>query len=1178
MTTHLSVRLAWHDRGWDGCVCDAPQLNASCIVHQHIREQRDDVREEQAAGIPLADLGGWLPPCSRDTGAFARRGYETTHHDPLEFRSLLPVPETIPGYSCCPSPYRWMREENFRDVCNAEGLAIRGPDRPKQAGWVTEADRQRELLRHFWKKVEAGRSLIFFYCNHGNPLDESTPRVIVGVGRVKEMGPQLYFGSRPGYADQYPVWSRRITQDYPDQGVRLPYQEYLRGGHPLEGIICRVPNSALPDFSYVGEHVSDDVAVSILERIIQSVERVRAEGRVPGDWDGRLAWLNEALDDTWTGRGAYPGIGSVLQYLGCEKGAAFHRLVLAPMARRGEDPWKHVTAILDGRAEPTHPEYRTGLLRAREQWSKLRNRHRLLSTLVRFELSPEQVERISNPDLRVRSGIDASESEIVANPYLLAESDFGTLKSPPIGLEAIDHGMLPEGDAALFPGDDFVAHDDRRRVRAVTHAVLSDAASNGDTVLPLSEALQRVTERFPDQRACRPDRDIFIADAPFHEPILWMAVDDDPQLVALRTLREMEQYIGVTIARRAKKVAPPSPTAPDWRAALEAVFGPPANEREEAAFAEKEVALGTLLSRRLSVLTGGAGTGKTSVLKVFLDELERLEGRKPVLLLAPTGKARVRLSTRTQRNAMTIHQFLLKAGWLVPGLFALRAQSDRDTWKATTVVVDECSMIPADLFATLLRALDMGPLARIVLVGDPNQLPPIGPGRPFIDILRYLDDEQPACLAPLEVAMRTNPGSAATSQGSVALTLAEGYRAGKPVPGDDEILSAIAKGQSHGDLDVVFWNSHDELIAKLERKVCELAGFRPGDYVGFNASLGLDTKSGEKVEDWQGLSPTRTQPFGTEDLNRFLQRKYKGGLIRTANQPRSSMPRPFGDQEIVSTDKVIQTRNRSADPWPRNSGLDYVANGEIGVVTGMTKGQKSEYLDIAFSTQPGVSYRYFRNEVNENLELAYALTVHKAQGSDFDSVFFIVPQSASTLSRELIYTGLTRFRKRLVLFLERDVAPLLRLRSPDASDTRLHNTFVFSLHLRPEDVKRPRLDTLIHRTRRGKAVRSKSEVIVADTLQSLGISYEYEDPLRSPTDPDDFRLPDFTVSFEGDVFYWEHLGMLSVPSYREAWERKRRWYENHGWLDRLITSEDRPDGGIDAAEIERIARGRILGE
>jgi len=172
----------------------------------------------------------------------------------------------------------------------------------------------------------------------------------------------------------------------------------------------------------------------------------------------------------------------------------------------------------------------------------------------------------------------------------------------------------------------------------------------------------------------------------------------------------------------------------------------------------------------------------------------------------------------------------------------------------------------------------------------------------------------------------------------------------------------------------------------------------------------------------------------------------------------------------------------------------------------------------------------------------------------------------------------------MVLFLERDTTVLERLRNPQCSDTLLRNTHLFVLAVRPDSVDRYYAAHLIHRTcpsaqhPQGILVRSKSEVIVADILTKLGISFEYEQKLPSKDDPNDFKLPDFTVSYEGDTFYWEHLGMLSVPSYREAWNSKRRWFEDNGYIDRIITSEDGPDGSIDAAEIERVARKKILME
>jgi len=154
------------------------------------------------------------------------RPYTITHKDPLEFRQLPSVPEEIPPYSVCPSPYRWLREESFRSICEDEKLDIRESDtKDKEFGWVFEPDRQIELLRHFWGKLEKNKSLLFFYCNHGNPLDESLNRILLGVSRISQVGPQLFFGKKlPKYPDKYPIWSRCITHDFENQGFRLPYE------------------------------------------------------------------------------------------------------------------------------------------------------------------------------------------------------------------------------------------------------------------------------------------------------------------------------------------------------------------------------------------------------------------------------------------------------------------------------------------------------------------------------------------------------------------------------------------------------------------------------------------------------------------------------------------------------------------------------------------------------------------------------------------------------------------------------------------------------------------------------------------------------------------------------------------------------------------------------------------
>jgi exodeoxyribonuclease V alpha subunit len=1188
MTTHLSSRIVWHDRAWDGHICDHPSQNAYCVVQQHIRDGRRDKQEDACAGQPLSILDGWQPPCSRDPIAFSTIGYTITHNDPLDFRQLPPMREEIPPYSICPSPYRWLREENFRQICEDENLDIRGPDNgDKKAGWVFEPDRQEELLRHFWGKLEKDRSLIFFYCNHGNPLDESLNRILIGVSRISTIGPQLFFGKKPpNYVDNYPIWSRCITHDFETQGCRLPYQEYLRGGHDPSNIVCRIPDGSMPDFSYVGEHVSDDTAVGALERLLQSVQIVKDEDKVPGDWNQHLVWLNDVLSEVWRNRGPFPGAGSVLQYLGVEVGTVFQRQVLTARTNKGENAWQYLLAILEGQRQCEEKVYRRPLQQAAERWAAyIPSRRDLLSLLVRFELTPKQVHRIANPDDRAHAGIDAIDSQLLDNPYLISEMDLGGSDFDAVPLEVIDRGMRPEGDAARFlEKSEIIPQDDSRRVRGCAVAVLKDAATNGDTLLQFVDTLDRVTRRFPERRACLPDRELVVGQAAFYQQALDFQADSDPPTVALRQLAELEGEVRDRLKRRVKRRNEAPPSEWSWEKLLKQEFGegkgtklPP--EVEERARKEKSEALARLYVSRFAVLTGRAGTGKTSVLKVFLKGLEELEGRRPILLLAPTGKARVRLMGRTKRDdgsvrdAYTIHQFLMRNKWINPANYGLRSQGGNQSGMPT-VVIDEASMVPMDLLGVLFRALDLNKVSRLVLVGDPNQLPPIGPGRPLVDIIAWLkkDEDRSRCLANLTERARYE------NHNSQALLLADGYLNEEPTPDDDLMLSKAARQEVDGDLEVHFWRDRDQLDALLSERMGRLLELTDGKdaYKSFNTSIGIANDRGEnhdplRAEHWQILSPVRNHEFGTAEINRKIQARYRDGMMAYS---RRKGPRPFGEQEIVWTDKVIQTFNSRRRGWPQGEGLDYVANGEIGLVT--STGKQSDCLEVIFSTQPQVSYRYYRSHVDPNLELAYALTVHKSQGSDFDIVFLILPRNASTLSKELLYTGLTRFRQRMVLLIERDTAVLENIRNPQASDTLLRNTSLFETSVRPESVDRYYANHLIHRTSTGVLVRSKSEVIVADTLTRLGISYEYEKKLASPDNPTDFRLPDFTVSYEGDTFYWEHLGMLAVPSYREQWKHKRCWYKTNKYDDQLITSEDGPDGGIDTTQIEKTARERIL--
>ena len=285
------------------------------------------------------------------------------------------------------------------------------------------------------------------------------------------------------------------------------------------------------------------------------------------------------------------------------------------------------------------------------------------------------------------------------------------------------------------------------------------------------------------------------------------------------------------------------------------------------------------------MLTGRAGTGKTSVLKVFLKGLEELEGKRPLLLLAPTGKARVRLMDRTKRDdgsvrdAYTIHQLLMRHKWLRPENFALRLQGGEQQG-APTVIIDEASMIPMDLLGVLFRALDLNKVNRLILVGDPNQLPPIGPGRPFVDIIAWLeaDEERKKCLARLMERARQE------DHDSQALLLADGYLRDDTSPGDDDMLSRVAREDVGGDLEVRYWRDTgqmEEQLAAAMRKHLKLTDDKKA-YLSFNASIGLPEGHDPDpllAERWQILSPVRNHEFGTTEINRKIQAKYRGGML-----------------------------------------------------------------------------------------------------------------------------------------------------------------------------------------------------------------------------------------------------------------------------------------------------------
>ncbi len=531
---------------------------------------------------------------------------------------------------------------------------------------------------------------------------------------------------------------------------------------------------------------------------------------------------------------------------------------------------------------------------------------------------------------------------------------------------------------------------------------------------------------------------------------------------------------------------------------------------------------------------------------------------------------------------------------------------------AQTVIIDEASMLTEEMLGALIQALKS--VQRLILIGDSRQLPPIGAGRPFVDIIKYLAPERIDRIFP-----RVGPGYAELTirrrqagEERDDLQLAEWFSGSSIGPGEDDIFEKVVNGRRGRYVRFVQWDSPEELREELISALVEELGLDgPEDIKKFEESLGskdwkgirfFNLGSAERSECWQILSPVRSGVSGVQDLNRIVHKQFRQGRIDASRALKGrKYPKPMGPEEIVYGDKVINLVNTDPKmPWNRHRKVypekdrPYIANGEIGMAIGFFwKKDLPDLrwkLEVEFSSQPNHKYDFtakdFGEESNPVLELAYALTVHKSQGSEFGTTILVLPNPCRLLSRELLYTALTRQKNRVVILHQGQRGDLRKYSSDDRSETARRLTNLFQAPSPIYIDGRFYEENLIHRTSRGEMVRSKSEVIIADRLSTLNVEYLYEKPL---TINGATKYPDFTIEDveTGRTFYWEHCGMLYVPSYRKRWEEKLEWYKNNGILlpeegegenGTLIVTSETARGGISSQEIERIIRTVILEE
>lgn len=376
----------------------------------------------------------------------------------------------------------------------------------------------------------------------------------------------------------------------------------------------------------------------------------------------------------------------------------------------------------------------------------------------------------------------------------------------------------------------------------------------------------------------------------------------------------------------------------------------------------QRAAISACLTGSVFILTGGPGTGKTTTLNGVIKILKAQ--KKRILLCAPTGRAAKRMSDLTGEPARTIHR-LLEVDFTTKGELKFK-RNETNPLPADVVIADEMSMVDALLMCSLVRAIK--PTSKFIMVGDSNQLPSVGAGNVLKDLIasHYIPSVE------LKEIFR---------QAAQSLIVTNAHRI---VNGEFPVLD---------DRQNDFFFMNKSLESDIAGLVIQLAKQRLPDTYGFSP-----------IDDIQVLCPTKMGMAGTKELNKQLQ-----SALNPPSQNKAELK--FFDVIFRTGDKVMQTKNDYDVLWTKNNEKGSgIFNGDIGIIRSVDR--FSQNVTIDFEGRVAI----YTSEMLRRLEHAYAITIHKSQGSEYDAV--IIPITAFThnlLYRNLLYTGVTRAKKMIIV-------------------------------------------------------------------------------------------------------------------------------------------------------------------
>lgn len=1189
---HLTVRMAWHDNNWDGKVCNNPEGNTYCTGAHSLLSGR--IEKKKKTGIEQGLHGEYIkgnfepssvPPCYWSINAFGDQEFPVEHHHAFNW-----VKYSIPDVVKKNSFFTWPFKLSF----------VHDDEKKKQHGnyWPDLNER----IENYINKFKPNESLVFFYANYDNPVSADDMRyLLLGCSEISELPTPQHFPFTKSELEEikrpkerwekgkkvfdvtmsnFPTmnWMLQFSHN-PERDVLLPYRDYIKyvEEHPgNEGLLQDIKviieeESLIRGFKYVSMDLDDDKCLYLLYKLRKSIKKAQEHKQqvLKSDLKVEEERINYLIRKVWLKRGIYPSLGFVLNnFMQDLESAELIADGIKPLLTNKYDLADFFTEILDGKTPDSVIQFEAELLELTS--NRIFKKHFIsFAKLSLFVLTKTQIDKIiADKDLL---------TELKTNPYSLFEEyqcdedelDIPDMQDEPIDVFKVDMGMIPDRKyVERIRKLQNLNEDSPERVRSVVINYLWQIGNNGHCYDSINAILSDLYEhpliykneiRLDDEAIMKLEDDYrnhFIQK-------LYIRDTSENKYLYLQVVKKSEELIERIVSKmidKANVLKTKIDIDTHIKTSLELLKDTVKTKEQKKTFIEERKQLYEhIFTNSFYLLTGKPGAGKTFETIKIIEHLDNIG--EEVIVLAPTGKAVLRLTDNIKKytslvevKAKTIDKFICekKFGWCYDDWDGTLHIDDDDKLTVENLIIDESSMLDLNKFCILLsiiRFTDKNP-KRIILVGDENQLSPIGFGKPFHDVIQHIQSSDNLMKAHY-INLKSN---CRQENDENILKLADAFTDKTRCYEEAFNIIDSGEGKSKG-LFVFKWKNKDELNGKLNSALQEvfkmdLINYEKleGDFQKLNCLFGLydngyvnnkDFKYKEtlQIENLQLLSPYRPGFFGTIGLNKEVQSKF-----RKKNENEKM------DKFFHHADKIIRLYN-----WYSGKGENRrlkLSNGSTGVVTVTPKSfyegqRKIEYDERKYYFRD-CEFPLNRVDDEENFDLAYAITVHKSQGSDFRNIFLVIPQKQSLLSKELLYTALTRSKFRLFIFIQDTKENLLMIAKNNSHLTNRNS----SIYCEPIDKKKKFV------TENGVIVASKVELIIHEALDKSGLKFTYEAPLK--LEKLSYTIhPDFTIYLrDGRKLYWEHLGMLDTRKYFNDWQERRRNYYDHGLLESLITTDD----------------------